>query len=142
MNAFRLSRSAARVGAGCALALFLFAGCAPMLMVPLQTELEHPRHAWRSDHGMRITGFVANDGMYHRYDGWVKLQGDTLAFHGAPSQNEYGQPEHRMAVAQVTTLFSRMSTTRKVTSATIGILIGLGLVGLAALALAGAGTGS
>ena len=90
---------------------------------------------------MRITGFITNDGTYQRYDGWVKLQGDTLSFHGAPSQSD-GQRDLRMARAQVTTLFARMSTTRKVTSATVGLLIGLGLLGLAIFALAGLGTGS
>jgi hypothetical protein len=110
-------------------------------MVPLHTELEHPRHALGSRQGMRITGFITNDGMYHRCDGWVKLQGDTLAFHGAPSQSD-GQRDRRMATAEVTTLFARMSTTRKVTSATVGVFFALGLLGLAIFALAGLGTGS
>jgi hypothetical protein len=134
--------SAARLWGGCAIALVLFGGCAPSLMVPLQTELEAPRPSWESHQGMRVTGFVTNDGMYHRYDGWVKLQGDSLAFHGNPSHNEHGQADSLVATAQVTTLFTRETTDLKVTRAMVIVLITLGLLGLLVATAAGVGTGS
>jgi hypothetical protein len=113
-----------------------------MSMMPIQHGRESPGHAWHGRHGVRITGFVTNDGEYHPYEGWVKLQGDTLALHGTLSENEYGERDHRLPAAQVTTLFHRTSTTRKVTGVMIVLTVWLGALGLVVFALAGIGTGS
>ena len=130
-----------RVCGGLALALLLLGGCARMSMMPLHKELEKPSGAWRSHHGAPITGFVTTDGFYHRYVGRVKLDGDTLVFRGEPAYNEYGEPEHRVAAAQVTTLFGMRRSVGESTGMSVTVLVALALVATGILFLYGLGTG-
>ena len=110
-------------------------------MMPLHKELENPSGAWRSHQGLSITGFVTTDGVYHRYQGRVKLHGDTLTFRGEPSQNEYGQPEHRVAAAQVTTLFGMRRSAGEATGMSVAVILALALVVGGILLVIGLGTG-
>ena len=111
-------------------------------MMPLHKQLEKPSGAWRSHDGAPITGFVTTDGFYHRYEGRVKLDVDTLVFRGEPTHNEYGAPEHRVAAAQVTTLFGMRRSVAESAGMSVTVLVALALVATGILFLIGLGTGA
>jgi hypothetical protein len=138
------SVSGGRILAGCALVALLLGGCSRMSILPLHQELEHPGHAWQSAEGRSITGFITNDGAYHRFQGWVKVEGDSLLFHGPPRKNEYGEASHRMATTEVTTLLGKEFDTARVAGVSAAVLLNvavvLGALWLLASVIAGGGS--
>lgn len=65
--------------------------------------------------GVRITGYTTTDGVYHRFEGSVRIDGDSLQFH-APAIEARGlelpKPEKsfRMALTEVTSVNSLAGT--------------------------------
>jgi hypothetical protein len=105
-------------------ALLLLAGCARLSLVPLDREMAKPQNSLTSGEGMSITGYVTRDGAYHPYRGRVGLDGDTLVFHGAPSNRGSHSPEHRVAAAEVTTLFNEKLDAGMVVGMSAAVLLG------------------
>lgn len=99
-----------------------------MSILPLHQELDNPGHAWQSDEGRSITGFITNDGAYHRFHGWVKVEGDSLLFHGSPRKNEYGEASHRMATTEVTTLLGQEFDSARVVSNSAAVVLNVAVV--------------
>jgi hypothetical protein len=131
--------SGGRIFAGCALAALLLGGCSRMSMMPLHTELGDPRSDLQSAQGRPITGFVTSDGAYHRFQGWVTLEGDSLVFHRPHHRNDHDDPPRRIAATEVTTLFGKEFDTGLAVGISVGVALLCGLALLAVSLVAGGG---
>ena len=111
-----------------ALLALLVVGCSRLSLMPLHQELQSPGRAWQSSEGKSVIGFITNDGEFHRFRGWVKLDGDSLVFHGSPSKNEYGEATHHIAVSEVSTVLGKEFDRAQFMSGTAAVLVNIAVV--------------
>lgn len=52
--------------------------------------------------GLRIAGYTTSDGVYHRFEGTVRVEGDSLEFYAPPTKEKglvLEKPEQRFVLA-------------------------------------------